>query len=76
MPYPTKSPEGLNFSEIEETYKIMEGYFHNFYNDTVAKGKLVPIKSELVVGDKDYIKALVQAYRPTEREKIRINKIT
>jgi len=54
MPYPTKSPEGLDFSEIEETYKIMEGYFHNFYNDTVAKGKLVPIKSELVIGDKDY----------------------
>ena len=29
--------------------------FHNFYNDTVKKCKLIPIKSELVVGDKDYM---------------------
>ena len=55
FPYPAKSPEGLEFSEIEETYNIMEGYFHNFYNDTVAKGKLIPIKSELIIGDKDYM---------------------
>ena len=55
MPYPLVSPEGLKFEEIEETYKVMEGYFHNFYEDTVKKGKLIPIKSELVVGDKDYM---------------------
>jgi len=55
FPYPSKSPEGLEFSEIEETYNIMEEYFHNFYNDTVSKGKLIPIKSELIVGDKDYM---------------------
>ena len=55
MPYPMVSQEGLKFEEIEETYNVMEGYFHNFYNDTVKKGKLIPIKSELVVGDKDYM---------------------
>ena len=53
MPEPKESPEGLKFEEIEETYNVMKGYFHNFYNDTVGKGKLIPIKSELVVGDKD-----------------------
>jgi len=31
----------------------MKQHFHNFYNDTVAKGKLIPVKSELVIGDID-----------------------
>ena len=53
MPEPKVSPEGLKFEEIEETYEVMKQHFHNFYNDTVAKGKLIPVKSELVIGDKD-----------------------
>ena len=53
MPEPKVSPEGLKFEEIEKTYKIMKQHFHNFYDDTVAKGKLLPVKSELVIGDKD-----------------------
>ena len=53
LPYPTKSPEGLEFEEIKDTYKIMEEYFHNFYNDKVEKGRLTPIKSEIIVGDKE-----------------------
>jgi hypothetical protein len=52
-PEPKESPEGLKFEEISETYEVMKGHFHNFYNDTVAKGKLIPVKSELVVGDRD-----------------------
>jgi len=48
-----KSPEGLKFEEIDETYKVMRQHFHNFYEDTVAKGKLIPVKSELVVGDRE-----------------------
>jgi len=53
MPEPRVSPEGLKFEEIEETYKVMRQHFHNFYDDTVAKGKLIPVKSELVIGDRD-----------------------
>jgi hypothetical protein len=47
------SPEGLVFDEIKETYEVMKSYFHNFYEDTVAKGKLIPVRSELVIGDRD-----------------------
>jgi hypothetical protein len=53
MPEPRVSPEGLKFEEIEETYKVMRQHFHNFYDDTVAKGKLIPVKSELVIGDRN-----------------------
>ena len=52
-PEPKESPEGLKFEEIDETYKVMRQHFHNFYEDTVAKGKLIPVKSELVVGDRE-----------------------
>jgi hypothetical protein len=52
---PEKSPEGIQFEEISETFEVMKQQFHNFYDDTVAKGKLIPVKSELVVGDKDYM---------------------
>jgi ATP-dependent exoDNAse (exonuclease V) beta subunit len=52
-PEPNVSPEGLKFEEISETYAIMKEHFHNFYEDTVGKGKLIPVKSELVVGDSD-----------------------
>ena len=31
----------------------MKQHFHNFYDDTVKKGKLIPVISELVVGDKE-----------------------
>ena len=49
-PEPKESPEGLKF---EETYNVMKQHFHNFYDDTVKKGKLIPVISELVVGDKE-----------------------
>jgi hypothetical protein len=52
-PEPKESPEGLKFEEIEETYNVMKQHFHNFYDDTVKKGKLIPVISELVVGDKE-----------------------
>ena len=54
-PEPKISPEGLLFEEIESTYNVMKGYFHNFYNDTIAQGKLIPVKSELVVGDEELL---------------------
>jgi hypothetical protein len=54
-PEPKISPEGIVFEEIKDTYEVMKQQFHNFYNDTVAKGKLIPVKSELVVGDEDYM---------------------
>jgi hypothetical protein len=54
-PEPKMSPEGLEFNEIKETYEIMKNHFHNFYNDTVAKNKLIPVRSELVIGDEDYM---------------------
>jgi len=53
FPYPAHSPEGLSFSEIETTYRIMERQFLNFYNTAVATGKLIPVRSELVVGDSE-----------------------
>lgn len=53
FPYPEKSPEGLQFSEIEETFEVMKQYALNFYNDSVATGKLIPVRSELVVGDSE-----------------------
>jgi ATP-dependent exoDNAse (exonuclease V) beta subunit len=53
FPYPEKSPEGLQFTEIEETFNVMKQYALNFYNDSVASGKLIPVKSELVVGDSE-----------------------
>ncbi len=31
----------------------MKQYALNFYNDSVASGKLIPVKSELVVGDSE-----------------------
>ena len=43
----------FEFEEIKETYGVMKNHFHNFYNDTIAKNKLIPVKSELVVGDKE-----------------------
>jgi len=42
----------IHWIEIKETYKVMEGQFKSFYNDVV--GKLIPIKTELVVCDEDY----------------------
>jgi hypothetical protein len=54
-PYPQFSPEGLKFEEIKDTFEVMKGHFHNFYEDTVIKGKLIPVKSELVVGDSDLL---------------------
>jgi ATP-dependent exoDNAse (exonuclease V) beta subunit len=53
FPYPDVSPEGISFDEIVKTYKIMEKQFHNFYNTAVASGKLIPVRSELVVGDRE-----------------------
>lgn len=54
FPYPDKCPDNvIPFSEIEETYKIMESHFHKFYQD--VKETLVPIRSEIVIGDKDYM---------------------
>jgi ATP-dependent exoDNAse (exonuclease V) beta subunit len=53
FPYPTHSPEGLSFSEIESTYRILERQFINFYNTAVASGRLIPVRSELVVGDSE-----------------------
>ena len=51
LPYPTICERGkIKFSEIESTYKKMESHFHNFYRDFVEGGRLVPIKSEVVMG--------------------------
>lgn len=53
FPEPEVSSDGIKFGEIKETYGVMKNHFHNFYNDTIAKNKLIPVKSELVVGDKE-----------------------
>ena len=53
LPEAKVSAEGLLFQEIEKTYDIMKQHFHNFYKDSVGSGKLIPIKSELIVGDKE-----------------------
>lgn len=54
FPYPKMSPEGLHFKEIEETFKILKQQFLNFYEVSVAAGKLIPVRSELVVGDEEW----------------------
>ena len=53
FPYPSVSPEGLTFSEIEPTFNIMKQQFLNFYNVAIASGRLIPVRSELVVGDSE-----------------------
>jgi hypothetical protein len=53
FPTPKMSPEGLHFNEIAETYKILKQQFINFYDVSVAQGKLIPVRSELVVGDEE-----------------------
>ena len=53
FPYPEINYEkDIEWPQIKDTYKIMEGQFKNFYNDVV--GKLIPVKTELVVCDEDY----------------------
>jgi len=54
FPYPKESPEGLKFEEIKETFEIMRKQFIDFYEKAVRPGHLIPIRSELVVGDSDY----------------------
>jgi hypothetical protein len=51
FPFPTISPEGIKFEEIEETFDVMKNQFLKFYKDTVAQDKLIPVKNELVIGD-------------------------
>jgi ATP-dependent exoDNAse (exonuclease V) beta subunit len=53
FPYPSVSPEGLTFSEIEPTFNMMKQQFLNFYNVAVASGRLIPVRNELVVGDSE-----------------------
>jgi ATP-dependent exoDNAse (exonuclease V) beta subunit len=53
LPESKVSAEGLLFQEIKETYGIMKQHFHNFYDDSVSTGKLIPIKSEVIIGDKE-----------------------
>lgn len=53
FPYPEINYEkDLEWKDIKDTYFIMENQFKNFYNDVV--GKLIPVKTELVVCDEDY----------------------
>lgn len=42
------------FSDIERTYNMMKAMAKRFYDDFVSTGKLIPIKSELVVGSKEH----------------------
>jgi hypothetical protein len=53
FPYPSVSPEGLTFGEIEPTFNMMKQQFLNFYNVAVASGRLIPVRNELVVGDSE-----------------------
>lgn len=53
FPYPSVSPEGLTFGEIEPTFNMMKQQFLNFYNTAVASGRLIPVRNELVVGDSE-----------------------
>lgn len=51
--YPDADEEKeIKWEDIQDTYKIMEQQFHNFYNDIL--GKMIPIRSELVVGDDEW----------------------
>jgi len=40
----------VDYKEIAETVEIMRTQFRNFHKDFVASGRLIPIRSELVVG--------------------------
>jgi hypothetical protein len=51
MPYPDFDDRGkIRFEEIRESYVKMEAQANRFYQDYVASGKLLPIRSELVMG--------------------------
>jgi len=53
FPYPDINPEkDLVWKDIKDTYFIMEKQFKNFYHDVL--GKLIPVKTELVLCDEDY----------------------
>jgi hypothetical protein len=52
-PIPKVSPEGILFEEIEPTFNVMKNHFLNFYNDSITSGRLIPIKSEFIVGDEE-----------------------
>ncbi len=51
FPYPKDNGINIPFNDIESTYKIMEKYFINFYNDYIATGILIPVKSEVIMFD-------------------------
>ena len=53
FPTPTVSPEGIPLDEIITTYEVMKQQAINFYNVAVASGRLIPVRSELVVGDSE-----------------------
>ena len=51
FPEPLTGDGDIPFSEIVETYNVMKQQALNFYKTAVESGKLIPVRSELVVGD-------------------------
>ncbi len=43
----------ITFEEIKDTYYVMKRQANSFYRQYIKTGKLIPIKSELVVGNLD-----------------------
>jgi hypothetical protein len=47
------SYEGLKFEDIEDTFFMMKRLAKRFYDEYIVTGKLIPVRSELVVGNYD-----------------------
>ena len=48
-----KNNPHIRFDQIEKSYFIMKQQAQNFYKDYILSGKLIPVKSEFVVGNED-----------------------
>lgn len=64
----------VSYSQIEDTCAVMKSHVDDFYNDYIMSGKLIPIKSEMILGNTELkISGMAdQLFYNTETETLQI----